>query len=152
MQYETHTASRIILATPRAIFRAFLDPEVIPRWRAPAGMTAKILQFEPRPGGLFRMAFACDDRSTEGKSGSGADIFRGRFVELLPDEQIVEEIEFETDKPQFAGPMTMTTQLIPVKDGTKVTFSATNVPIGISEQDHRAGMESSLKKLALLLE
>lgn len=42
--------------------------------------------------------------------------------------------------------------LLTVADGTKVTFSATNVPPGISESDHRKGMEASLKNLAMLLE
>jgi hypothetical protein len=48
--------------------------------------------------------------------------------------------------------MTITTRLTPVRDGTKVTFTAENVPAGISEADHKAGMESTLKNLANLLE
>ena len=40
----------------------------------------------------------------------------------------------------------------PVAGGTKVTFLAVDVPSGISEGDHVAGMESALKKLANLLE
>ena len=39
-----HTATRTILAAPRAIYRAFLDPETVVSWRPPKGMTAKILE------------------------------------------------------------------------------------------------------------
>ena len=48
--------------------------------------------------------------------------------------------------------MTITTTLTPVRDGTKVTFTAENVPAGISAADHKTGMESTLKNLANLLE
>jgi hypothetical protein len=36
----------------------------------------------------------------------------------------------------------------PVTGGTRVTFRAENVPPGISEAEHRAGMNSTLKNLA----
>jgi uncharacterized protein YndB with AHSA1/START domain len=133
---DTHSAARTILASPRAIYRAFLDPETVMSWRPPGGMTAKIFHFDPRPGGGYRMAF----------------IYDGRFVELVPEEKIVEAVTFETEDPAFGGTMTITTRLMPVRDGTKVTFVAENVPPGISEADHKTGMESTLKNLANLLE
>ena len=149
----THSAARTILASPRAIYRAFLDSETIASWRPPAGMTAKIFRFDPRPGGGYRMAFVYDGAEvSQGKSSANADIFEGRFVELIPDEKIVEAVTFETEDPAFGGTMTITTRLTPVRDGTKVTFTAENVPAGISEADHKAGMESTLKNLANLLE
>jgi len=116
-------------------------------------MTAKIFRFDPRPGGGYRMAFVYDGAEvSQGKSSANADIFEGRFVELIPDEKIVEAVTFETEDPAFGGTMTITTRLTPVRDGTKVTFTAENVPAGISEADHKAGMESTLKNLANLLE
>lgn len=141
---NVHSASRTILATPCAIFRAFLDPESVASWRPPIGMTAKILAFDPREGGGYRMAFIYDDGKSRGKSTENADIFEGRFVTLEPDSKIVEAVSFESDDPAFAGTMTITTTLVPVSDGTKVTFTAENVPSGISEQDHRGGMLSTL--------
>ena len=149
----THTSSRVIVASPRAIFRAFLDPESVASWRPPKGMTATVLAFDPRVGGPYRMAF----RYPEGESGRGkttpdADRFEGRFVELLPDEKIVETVEFESGDPAFAGTMTITTTFAPVTGGTKVTFLAENVPAGISAADHKAGMDSTLKNLANFIE
>ena len=75
-----------------------------------------------------------------------------RFVELIPDERIVESVEFESDDPSFAGKMILTTSLREVVDGTRVTFTAENVPAGIGQAEHQRGMESTLKKLAILLE
>jgi len=153
MDSRIDSASRTILATPRAIFRAFLDPEVIGKWRPPAGMHAEIYDFEPREGGGYRMAFVHHDKTARsGKTEPDRDVFTGRFVELIPETRIVEDVDFRSDDPAFTGTMRITTQLTPVSDGTKVTFVAEHVPTGISADDHRKGMESSLKNLAMLLE
>ncbi len=98
------------------------------------------------------MAFVHEATGVAGKSGDDRDAFTGRFVELVPETRIVEEVDFDAIEPAFSGTMRITTQLTPVMDGTKVTLSAENVPIGISAEDHRRGMESSLKNLAMLLE
>lgn len=85
----------------------------------------------------------------------GADAFpslEGRFVELVPEEKIVEAVTFESKDSALGGTMTITTRLTPVRDGTKVTFLAENAPPGISEADHKAGLESTLKNLANLVE
>lgn len=87
-----------------------------------------------------------------GKSTADADIFEGRFVELVPDELIVEEVRFESGNAAFAGTMRVTTTFLQVTGGTKVTIRAENVPPGISAADHRAGMASTLKNLANFIE
>ncbi len=152
MSRETHSASRIIIATPRAIFRAHIDPEVLVKWRAPHGMQARLHEFSARPGGGYHMELSHVDGTGQGKSTASSDIVRVRFAELIPDDRIVEEAEFQSDDPAHAGRMTITTMLAPVTGGTKVTVTAENVPASISEEDHRKGMESSLRNLALLLE
>ncbi|PJG47129.1 ATPase [Sphingobium sp. LB126] len=153
MNFSTHTTSRIILATQRAIFRAFLDPEVIVNWRPPSGMTAEIHGFDPRPGGGYRMTLTYEDASIgTGKSAAERDVVLSRFIEIYPEERIVESISFETKDPAFSGTMTLTTTMRPVTGGTKVTFLAENVPVGIAEADHLKGMDSTLRNLANLLE
>ncbi|CAN5811657.1 hypothetical protein BH11PSE6_BH11PSE6_09720 [soil metagenome] len=153
MTHSAHTASRIILATPHAIFRTFVDPEALVNWRAPSGMTAEVRAFDPRPGGGYRMILTYDDPScAPGKTDAATDVVSARFLELDPDTRIVEQISFESGDPAFAGSMTLTTTLAAVNGGTKITFVAENVPGGISEADHRMGMESALKNLANLLE
>lgn len=148
-----HAASRTIIATPRAIYRALIDPETMPCWRAPAGMTLGIIAFDARPGGRYRFALRYEDSIVAaGKSTADSVIVDGRFVEMVAPELIVEDVTFESDDPAFAGTMRITTSLVPVSDGTKVVITAKNVPRGISEEDHHAGMSSTLKNLANFLE
>ncbi len=153
MSIVPHTASRIILAPPRAVFRAFVDPEALVNWLPPAGMTAELQDFDPRPGGGYRMILTYDDPGAgSAKSTATADCVTVRFVELDPDARIVEAVDFESTDPAFGGTMTLIITMAAVTGGTKVTFAAENVPAGISEGDHRSGMESSLKNLANLLD
>ena len=151
---RTDSASRVIMASPRTIYRAFLDPEAVVSWRPPDGMKGRIYAFDPREGGIFRMSFAYTDtdHTVRGKTSEHADVFQGRFLELVPDERIVERVEFESDDPAFAGAMTITTTLAAVPGGTKVTILCENVPSGIRASDHQTGMTSTLKNLAAFAE
>ncbi len=144
-------ASKVIRAPARAIYQAFLTPEAVAAWRPPEGMTAEIHAFEPREGGVYRMAFVYLGEG-QGKTTAKADVFEGRFVELVPDRRIVERVMFESTDPRFAGAMTITTTLMPVMDGTEVSVAAEDVPPGISPEDHQAGMDSSLANLAAFVE
>ena len=149
-----HTGSRVIKASPHKIYRAFLEPAAVAAWRPPKGMSAKVFAFEPRAGGGYRMAFIYQDggKARAGKSSEDADVFEGRFAELVPDARIVEVVRFQSDDPAFAGEMTLTTTLHPVPQGTEVTVLAENVPRGITAEDHAAGIASSLANLARYVE
>lgn len=151
---RTDSASRVILAPPRTLFRAFTDAETMAGWRAPDGMTARIQAFDPRVGGGYRMVLGYEGSEAlgQGKTRPGADEVEVRFVELLAHERIVEEVTFVSDDPGFAGAMTLTTLFQPDRDGTKVTFQATGVPPGIAPEDHLLGMAASLRNLARLTE
>jgi len=117
-------------------------------------MKGRVLAFDPREGGAFRMVFsyATDDSTAAGKTSAHEDVFDGRFVELVPDERVVERVIFESDDPAFAGTMIVTTTLEPVEGGTKVTIRCTDVPDGIKPEDHAAGMASTLANLAAFTE
>jgi uncharacterized protein YndB with AHSA1/START domain len=151
---RTDTASRAIRATPRAIFEAFTDPKALASWLPPRGMTCRILVFELRQGGSYRMALSYDapDHGTPGKSSEHTDIVSGRFVEIVPDERIVQAVDFESDDAAFGGTMTMTWSLAEVPTGTRVTIICENVPYGISREDHDEGLKSTLENLANHLE
>jgi len=144
-------ASRLIHAPADAIYRAHLDPDALAAWRPPKGMTAEIYAFEPREGGVYRMVFIYLGEG-QGKSSDKADVFEGRFVELIPDRRIVERVVFESADPRFAGAMTIATTLTPVADGTEVAVTAEDVPPGISPEGHQVGMDSSLSNLAAFVE
>lgn len=149
---RTDSASRLIKAPSRTIYRALLDPNAIAAWRAPRGMRMEIAAFDAREGGIFRMALTYDDPTACGKTSAHSDVVEGRFHELVPNERVVEIVTFSSDDPVFAGEMSITTSLSPVPDGTEVTIRCDNVPHGISAEDHQAGLASTLANLAAFIE
>lgn len=149
---RTDTGSRIINATPEALYEAHLDPGAVAEWRPPAGMRAAIYSFEAEVGGSYRMAFVYDDPEVRGKTTENADVFTGTFVALEPGVRIVERVTFASDDPAFAGAMTITTTFKVVEDGTEVTVACADVPSGISAEDHAVGIASSLANLAAYAE
>jgi uncharacterized protein YndB with AHSA1/START domain len=104
---------------------------------------------ERRVGGGYKLVLTFEKagRGT-GKSSEDTDVVEARFVELVPDERVVEAIEFESDDPRFAGTMTMTWTLTANAGGTEVTVTAADVPEGIDAKDHEVGMSSTLQNLA----
>jgi uncharacterized protein YndB with AHSA1/START domain len=117
-------------------------------------MAGEIWAFDPSPGGAYRIAltYANGDRSTSGKTSESTDVVSGRFLELVPDAQIVHLVTFESEDPAFAGEMRMTWGLAPAPGGTQVTITCKNAPAGIRQEDHDAGLRSTLKNLALFVE
>lgn len=151
---RTDIASRIIRASPQALYRALLDPVAVAAWRPPQGMRCVIHAFDAREGGRFRMAliYAGAAHAAPGKTSAHVDLVEGRFRELVPDRRVVEIVAFESDDPAFAGAMTITTTLAAVTGGTEVTIRCDEVPPGISAEDHAAGMASTLANLAAFTE
>jgi uncharacterized protein YndB with AHSA1/START domain len=146
---RTDRASRVIDATPEAIFAAWTDADALVAWLPPDGMTATAEAFDLRPGGSYRMVLRYVDKSTvAGKSTADSDVVEARIVELVAGERLVQEVDFESDDPAFAGTMQMTWQVSAVDGGSVVEFIAADVPAGISAEDHAAGMASSLENLA----
>ena len=154
MTKRVDQASRVIKASPHAIYRALLDPEAIVQWRPPDGMTAQIHAFDGREGGSFRMSltYTDSDHVVRGKTSENVDTVFVRFVELVPDRRVVERAEFETDDPAFGGAMTIITTLSPQPGGTEVTIRCEDVPSGIPPDVHEAAIASTLRKLAAFVE
>ncbi len=151
---RSDSASRVIKAPRSTLYQAFIDPVAVASWRPPEGMTARISAFEPRKGGVFRMAFTYTStrHAVRGKTSEHSDVVEGRFLELIPDERIVERVEFESGDPAFAGAMTITTTLAEVAGGTEVTILCEDVPSGIKPADHQRGLASTLRNLAAFAE
>lgn len=151
---RTDSASRVIIASPQTIYKAFIEPESLVSWLPPKGMKGHIYAFDARDGGAFRMSLTYDgtDHSTIGKTSEHTDVVQGRFLKLVQDERIVQLVEFESKDPAFAGAMTMTWTLTTVPEGTEVTIVCDNVPEGIRKDDHDAGLRGSLENLAAFTE
>jgi uncharacterized protein YndB with AHSA1/START domain len=148
---RSDTASRLIKATADRVYHALTDKAQFALWIAPEGAHASIDRFDPRPGGSLQITLTFD-RPGGGKTTANTDTVKGRFLELHKDRSVRQAFVFESDEPALAGTMTMTWELRPAAGGTTVEVLAENVPAGISEADHRVGMESSLANLARLVE
>jgi uncharacterized protein YndB with AHSA1/START domain len=131
------------------VFSAFVDRDALTTWLPPHGMTASFEHFDPTPGGSYRMVLSYADPSgSRGKSSSDSDIVEARYVEIVPNDRVVQAVDFVSDDPAFAGTMTMTWAVRVTDGGTRVEFTADDVPDGISADDHAAGLTSSLDNLA----
>jgi uncharacterized protein YndB with AHSA1/START domain len=138
---------------PRAnVYRALLDARAVARWMVPSGMTSHVHEFDAREGGSFRISLTYDAPTGTGKTTEYTDTYHGRFVRLVPDEQVVEVMEFETADDLMRGEMTVTFTLNEADDGTDVLAVHDNVPPGIAPADNETGWRMSLEKLARLVE
>lgn len=146
-------ATRLIAAPRERVFEAFVSPDAIVQWLPPSGAKAVLEEFDPRPGGAFRMTliFAQPGNGNR-KTSENSDTVDGRFLKIVPPEMIEQQFDFVSEDPRFAGTMSMTWTLAEGPEGTVVSVAARNVPEGITNEEHRAGMNSSLANLAALVE
>jgi len=141
------------IRAPRAIiYRALLDPTAIATWRVPDGMTAHVHELDAREGGCFRVSLTYNASDSTGKTSAHTDTYHGRFARLVPEEQVVEMLEFETADPELVGEMTITTSLADADWGTDVSIVYEGLPRGVSTADNETGTRMALAKLAALLE
>ncbi|MEU1200404.1 SRPBCC family protein [Streptomyces sp. NPDC005813] len=148
----TTRVSRRVNASRAAVYRALLDADAVARCRVPTGMRSEVHTFEAHEGGVFRVSLTYDVPSATGKSEAHTDTYHGRFAELVPDERVVEVLEFETADPALRGEMVMTTELSDVDGGTEVVIVHEGVPDVIPVADNETGTRMALENLALLVE
>jgi uncharacterized protein YndB with AHSA1/START domain len=144
--------SRRVNAPREIVYRAFLDARAVATWMVPTGMTSQVHAFEGREGGTFRISLTYDAPTGVGKTTAHTDTFHGRFVKLVPNERVVEVVEFETADPALRGEMTITITLADADGGTDVLAVHDGLPRGLPAGDNEAGWRSSLAKLAALVE
>ena len=145
-------ASRVISAELGRVFDALVDRIALETWLPPAGMTGRFERFDPAPGGSYRLILTYDDPpGAAAKSSADSDIVEARFVDIVPNDRVIQAVDFVSNDPSYAGTMTMTWAVYATDDGTLVEFTADDVPDGISAEDHSAGMTSSLDNLSSFL-
>jgi uncharacterized protein YndB with AHSA1/START domain len=138
---------------PRAtVYRALLDAGAVATWMVPTGMTSQVHAFDPHEGGAFRISLTYDAPTGTGKTTAHTDTYHGHFVRLVPNEQVMEVVEFETDDPALQGEMTITMKLTDADGGTEITAVHDRLPPGLSRADNETGWRLSLAKLAALVE
>jgi uncharacterized protein YndB with AHSA1/START domain len=141
------------LNAPRPrVYGALIDAEAVAGWMVPTGMTSRVHAFEGREGGSFRISLTYDEPTAAGKTTAHTDTFHGRFVSLVPNERVVQVVEFETADPALRGEMTITITLADGDGGTDLIAVHDGLPPGLSAADNEEGWRSSLAKLAALVE
>ncbi|WP_438027608.1 SRPBCC domain-containing protein [Sorangium sp. So ce233] len=150
---RTDTASLVVAAQPDAVYRAFAEPGALMAWLPPDSMTGRVLDYDFREGGRYSIELTYDEAAPDGvgKTTGRTDVSAGRFLSLEPGKRIVQSVAFESSDASFAGEMVMTWSFEALPAGTRITITAENVPPGISQADHDAGLRASLENLARYL-
>ena len=118
----------------------------------PDGMTSEVHEFDARQGGAFRITLTYEAPSTTGKTTKQSDTFHGKFVELVPDTEVVQVVEFETDDPAMQGESKISYHLTDAGGGTELIAVHEDLPPGLSPADNELGWSMSIAKLARLVE
>ena len=142
------------MATPDALYQAFISPQALEVWLAPGEMTGKIHSFDLGVGGGYQMSlfYPQSEKESRGKTSESEDRFTVRFVEFTPPKKIVQAINFDSDNPVFSGEMIMEATFEAKEEATRVTILFRNIPPGIRPEDNEAGTRSTLEKLARYIE
>jgi uncharacterized protein YndB with AHSA1/START domain len=141
------------LNAPRAeVYRALIDPQAVAAWMVPNGMSSQVHAFDAREGGSFRISLTYDEPTGTGKTTAHTDTYHGHFAKLIPNEQVVETMEFETDDAAMRGEMIVTFTLRDANGGTDLLAAHDKVPPGVAPADNETGWRMALDKLAALVE
>jgi uncharacterized protein YndB with AHSA1/START domain len=135
------------------VYEALIDADAIARWKVPTDMSSHVHSFDGREGGTFRISLTYHAHAGKGKTSPHTDTYHGRFVKLVPNQQVVEVDEFEAADPAMRGAMTITITLSDADDGgTELVAVHEGVPPGVPAADNEAGWQSALARLAALVE
>jgi uncharacterized protein YndB with AHSA1/START domain len=144
--------SRRIRAPLARVYAALVHADAVSRWRVPNGMASHVHAFDAREGGAYRISLTYDAPTRAGKTTAHTDTYHGGFVQLVPNERVVEWVEFETADPALRGEMTITFTLADVGGGTEVVGLHENLPPGLPLADNEKGWAEALARLAALVE
>jgi uncharacterized protein YndB with AHSA1/START domain len=94
------------------VWRAFMDPAIVPRWWGPQGTTTEVVEMDVRPGGAWRYVSHAPDREDV--------VFYGVYLEITPPERFRWTFLFDVEGlGEQGGPETFTFE--DVAGWTKVT-------------------------------
>ena len=142
---------RHLRASPTQVYRALIDPQAVATWMTPDDMTSDVHEFNAQVGGAFRISLTYHDSTGTGKTTAHTDTYHGHFVQLVPNEQVIEVMEFETTDPAMQGEMRLTFTLTAVDGGADLLAVHENLPPGLAPADNEIGWTMALDKLAVLV-
>lgn len=115
-------------------------------------MTTEIHAFDGREDRLSRISLTYDEPTSAGRSSAHTDTFRGRFVRLVPNREVVQEVQFGTTDPTMQGAMTIRYLLREDRGATVVTGLHEDLPPGVSREQNELGRRMSMGEPARLVE
>ena len=131
-----------VFAAPREdVYRAWTEAEALSAWFGPRGVTARITELDPRPGGRYRIEMVEDNTHIVG----------GRCLEAVPPERLVFTWTWETG--DYAGVATeVEVTLVEVAGGTELTLVHRRLSGDEAREKHAQGWGSSFDCLAEYLQ
>lgn len=104
--------ARLMEASPEALYRCWTDPELLPRWFAPAPLVTTVHELDVRVGGAQRISMRDPASGAEFPAG-------GVYLELVPNRRIVGTSAFGPDWEPVSGelPFVMDLSFEPQADG-----------------------------------
>jgi uncharacterized protein YndB with AHSA1/START domain len=134
---------RVLRTTPERLFKAFVDPDALPKWLPPHGFTCKVHHLDPQVGGTFKMSF------TNFTTG-GSHAFGGKYLEVEPGARLRYTDVF--DDPNLPGQMVTTVVITKLALGVELNVTQEGIPDAIPVEMCYLGWQESLQLLALLVE
>lgn len=121
---------------PRAlVFRAYTDPDLIPRWWGPRYLTTTVDRMEVRPGGSWRFVQRAPDGTVHA--------FHGVYHLVEPPERIVQTFEYEGEPGHV---LLETVTFVDVGGRTRLTTQSIYQSLEDRDGMVASGMESGVVK------
>jgi uncharacterized protein YndB with AHSA1/START domain len=133
--------SRVVPASPQAVFGAFTDPVEIRKWHVPApDFHVCIAEVDLRVGGRYRIGMQPPDRDAP-------HTFYGVYREIRPPERLVYTSNWEPPD-RDTGETLVTIELAAREDATEAIVTHESLPDSASAEDHTRGWTGTLESLA----
>ncbi len=136
---------RVFNAPRELVFKAYTDPDLIPKWWGPRYLTTTVDKMDVRVGGVWRFV----QRDAQGQESA----FNGVYREIVPPERLSYTFEFE-GMPGHVVIETVTFEEHAGKTRTTVTslFQSKEDRDGMIQSGMEEGANDSQERLAELLE
>jgi uncharacterized protein YndB with AHSA1/START domain len=120
------------------VFKACMDPELIPQWWGPRNLSTVVDKMDVRPGGQWRFL----NRDAQGNEYA----FHGVYHEVLAPERVIDTFEFE-GLPE-TGHVTLETMKLEELPGGRTRLTTQSIFQSVADRDAtlQSGMEEGLKE------
>ena len=131
--------TRVLDATPAAVFAAWTAPEAMKTWMAPSDAAVAEAAADPRPGGRWRIVM----RGDEGQEFAVG----GEYVEVVPGETLVFTWQWEHEDRASL----VTVRLRQQAGGTELILEHSRLADEANRTGHAQGWDDCLAQLATML-